>query len=255
MITLDTAAWLMACGLALAAGIAALELLCAPRAYADDGPFGWPLLRRELPPALHGLDYLFHARGMRALVLAQLLAALALPFWSSSLPAWLVLATTLLTAIRYRGTYNGGSDSMLVIVALAVALARAAPGSALALGALAYAAAQVVLSYFIAGIAKLQDPAWRRGTALTQLVALPQYRVPPLAARLLGHPAISQLAGHLMLAFELLSPLALLHPIACAVVLAIGAAFHLANALSFGLNRFLWAWLAAYPAVLLFGTR
>lgn len=253
MITLDTALCLMACGLAIAAGIAALELLCAPRAYADDGPFAWPLLRRELPLSL--LDYLFDARGMRGLLVAQLVAAVALPLWSSSLPAWLILATTLLTAIRFRGTYNGGSDSMLVIVALTVALARTAPGSALALGALAYAAAQVVLSYFIAGVAKLQDPAWRRGTALIQLVALPQYRVPPRAARLLARPAIARLAGYVMLAFELLSPLALLHPIPCVVVLAIGAAFHLANALTFGLNRFLWTWLAAYPAVLLFGTR
>jgi len=33
------------------------------------------------------------------------------------------------------------------------------------------------------------------------------------------------------------------------IALAIGAAFHLANAFAFGLNRFLWAWLAAYPAL------
>jgi hypothetical protein len=33
-------------------------------------------------------------------------------------------------------------------------------------------------------------------------------------------------------------------------MLAIAAVFHLTNAVVFGLNRFLWAWLAAFPALL-----
>jgi hypothetical protein len=32
--------------------------------------------------------------------------------------------------------------------------------------------------------------------------------------------------------------------------LALTAAFHLANACLFGLNRFLWVWLAAYPSLI-----
>jgi hypothetical protein len=32
--------------------------------------------------------------------------------------------------------------------------------------------------------------------------------------------------------------------------LALAAAFHLANACLFGLNRFFWVWLAAYPSLI-----
>jgi hypothetical protein len=35
----------------------------------------------------------------------------------------------------------------------------------------------------------------------------------------------------------------------------VAAAFHLANACLFGLNRFLWIWLAAYPPLLWFQER
>ena len=36
------------------------------------------------------------------------------------------------------------------------------------------------------------------------------------------------------------------------VILALGlaAAFHVANALLFGLNRFVWFWLSAYPSII-----
>ena len=110
-------------------------------------------------------------------------------------------------------------------------------------------AAQLVLSYFIAGISKLRDPAWLRGTALPQLVQLPQYAVPAWAAALLSRPTLAALAAWAMLAFECASPAALVDPTVCAALLAFGATFHLVNAIVFGLNRFLWAWPAAYPAL------
>ena len=53
-----------------------------------------------------------------------------------------------------------------------------------------------------------------------------------------------------MLAFECSAPIVLVDPTVCVAWLAIGAAFHLVNAVVFGLDRFLWTWLAAYPALL-----
>jgi uncharacterized protein YhhL (DUF1145 family) len=51
---------------------------------------------------------------------------------------------------------------------------------------------------------------------------------------------------------ELAFPLALLDARLLWAALSLAALFHLANALLFGLNRFLWTWLAAYPALLWF---
>jgi Vitamin K-dependent gamma-carboxylase len=244
----------MARGLAVAAAVAALELLVVRRALADTGVFAWPVLRRELagaPRAIRALaDLVLCYRGTRALLVVQLAAALALPWIDHPAPAWLVLATSLAFSIRCRGSYNGGSDAMLIIVALAVALARTAPGLPLARAGLAYAAAQLVLSYFVAGIAKLQDRTWRSGRALPLLVRLPHYGVPPGAAALLSRPVIARSAAWAMLGFECSAPIALVDPTVCAAWLAAGAGFHLVNAITFGLDRFLWTWLAAYPALI-----
>lgn len=256
--TLATAITWLARLTAVAATVAALELLCARRALADTGVFSWPVLRGELARAPRAVrvvaDAALSYRGTFAVLAVQLAAALTLPWLAHPAPAWLVFATTLTIAIRFRGSYNGGSDAMLLVVTLALALARSAPDSQLARAGLAYAAAQLVLSYFVAGVAKLGDPAWRRGTALPIVLALPHYHVAPRIAAALSRPAIARLAGWAMLGFECAFPLALVGPRACTTLLAIGAAFHLANAVVFGLNRFLWTWLAAYPALLYWAT-
>ena len=52
--------------------------------------------------------------------------------------------------------------------------------------------------------------------------------------------------------FELLLPISLFDQRLLIAALAIAALFHLANACLFGLNRFFWIWLAAYPSLLWF---
>jgi hypothetical protein len=50
--------------------------------------------------------------------------------------------------------------------------------------------------------------------------------------------------------FELVFPLALLSPQALVIGLGLAVLFHFVNACLFGLNRFFWIWLAAYPSLL-----
>jgi hypothetical protein len=229
---------------ALAIAIAALELLIARRALSDDGVFAWSILRRDyVHPRIAGL--LFSYRSTLVVILLQLCAALALPWLDHAAPAWIAFATTLAIAVRFRGSYNGGSDSMLLVVTLSLAFARTWPEHARI--ALTYCAVQLVLSYLLAGVAKLRDPAWRSGHALAILVELPQYRVPRRLASLVT--SLSRIGSWAILAFEIAFPVVFASPLACTIMLAIGAAFHVANALVFGLNRFLWTWLAAYPAL------
>lgn len=267
--TLEAATAWLARGAAVAAVVAALELLWVRRAVADTGVFAWPVLRAELSAAPVWVrtvaDSVLSYRGTMVVVSLQLAGALALPWFAHPALPWLVLTCSLVVSIRFRGTYNGGSDAMLVVVLLALALVRTAPPSnelaadrlsggaptsELAAAGLAYATAQLVLSYFIAGITKLRDRAWRSGRAVPLLVRLPQYRVPPRAAAVLSRPVIARLATWSVLAFECSAPLAFAHPTICHALLICGAGFHLANAIVFGLNRFLWTWLAAYPALL-----
>jgi hypothetical protein len=233
---------------ALATAIAALELIIVRDAFSDRGVYAWSVLRAEYGILARPLGLVFGARGTLVLLFVQLAAAIALPVFAHPAPAWIAFGTSLAISIRWRGSYNGGSDAMLLVVLLAIAIGRTAPS--LADAALAYAAVQLVLSYFVAGVAKLGDPAWRAGRALPILVSLPHYRVPPRAAALLAAPLAGRVLAYAMLAVECTFPLALLHPTVCIAYLAIGGCFHLVNAFVFGLNRFLWIWLAAYPALL-----
>lgn len=233
---------------ALATAICALELVIVREAFSERGVYAWSVLSANQGRLARPLAWIFGARGTLAILVLQLAAAIALPLVAHPAPAWIAFGTTLAIAVRWRGSYNGGSDAMLLVVLLAIAIARTVPSHANA--ALAYAAVQLVLSYFIAGVVKLRDPAWRAGRAMPIIVTLPHYRVPARAAALLASPRVGRALAYGMLAFELTFPVALLHPTACIVYLAIGATFHLANALAFGLNRFLWIWLAAYPALL-----
>lgn len=237
----DASTW-MARLASLAVVIAALELLVVRRALGEQGSFRWSILGRDYGPRLRTLlTPVFGTRGITAILVLQLASGVALPLVAHPLVPAMAAATTLAIAVRFRGTFNGGSDSMLLVVLVALAL----PGRS----GLALAAIQLVLSYAIAGLAKLGDPAWRRGTALATLVQLPHYAVPRALAPLLSG-RLGRVTAFAMLAFECTFPLALVDPAACTAYLAVGAAFHLGNAITFGLNRFLWTWLAAYPALM-----
>jgi hypothetical protein len=232
----------------LATAICALELIIVREAFSERGVYAWSVLRADYGVLARPLGILFGARGTLALLVLQLAAAIALPVVAHPAPAWIAFGASLAISIRWRGSYNGGSDAMLLVVLLVIAIGRTAPS--LANAALAYAAVQLVLSYFIAGVAKLGDPAWRAGRALPILVALPHYRVPPRAAAFLSRPHAARVLTYAMLAVECTFPLALLDHDVCVAYLVVGGCFHLVNALVFGLNRFLWVWIAAYPALL-----
>ena len=145
----------------------------------------------------------------------RLFASLALFLCPANALVWLLIAITLLTAIRFGGSLNGGSDAMTMVVL----------SSRLVPWGRTYLAVQLTLSYFVAGLVKLRLPEWRNGRALTALTGLPAG---------LSWPA---------LLWECSFPLAWFCP---APYLTVGALFHLINTRRLGLNRFFWIWLAAY---------
>jgi uncharacterized protein YhhL (DUF1145 family) len=102
----------------------------------------------------------------------------------------------------------------------------------------------------MAGAVKIINPAWRSGRALVDVFLFSAYPVSESLRRYSNTPRMLLLASWMVMLLELLFPLSLLHHTALYTALALTAAFHLVNALLFGLNRFLWIWLAAYPSLL-----
>ena len=178
--------------------------------------------------------------------------------WQASLCHLLLLGSSAFLVVRMRGPLCGGSDSMFFHVQLGLLVASLGfLHPALPKLGLGWIAAQSVLSYLLAGIAKLRNPRWRNGDALRSLLQSEGPYVLWQHARSVAKaplPCVT-LAWSLM-AFELLFPLVLILPSdARLIVLSLGLAFHILNAVVLGLNRFIWAWGATYPALLYFGSK
>lgn len=151
---------------------------------------------------------------------------------------------------RFQGPYNGGSDRMAHLITWALAASYLAPSPILQQTAFAYLAAQLILSYVISGWVKLVNPDWRKGQALCDVFAFSAYPVSEGLRRLADRRALLRGGSWLVIGFEVAFPLALLTQPTLFAALFIGAGFHLANACLFGLNRFFWIWLAAYPSLI-----
>lgn len=163
---------------------------------------------------------------------------------------WAQMALGLRWLRRYDGPFNGGADKMTLLILACLSALHLAPSRFWQEMALAYLGLQLVLSYFISGQVKLMNPDWRGGAALRDVFLFSAYPASEDLRRLSAARGFCLWGGRAVVGFELAFPLALLHPAALAAALSLAALFHLANALLFGLNRFFWIWLCAYPALI-----
>jgi len=168
-------------------------------------------------------------------------------------PGWMALAL-LVNGVallrRFGGPYNGGSTRMGLLILICLTLAEFAPGETWKATAFGYLGAQVALSYFISGWVKVVNPEWRSGRALRDVFLFSAYPAAESFRRLAERPRLLAAAGWGVMMLELLFPLSLLTAPTLYAALALCAAFHLANAVLFGLNRFFWIWLTAYPSLI-----
>lgn len=197
------------------------------------------------------VEHLRRFADERALFLTRI--GLCVLVISGVVSPWPIVGLALLSLLilgRFQGPYNGGSDRMGLLALWCLTTGTLLPGEKGREIAFGYLGAQLVLSYFIAGWVKVLNPDWRRGQALRQVFAFSAY---PVSENLRGwaqRPGVMLAMSWAVMGFELVFPLTLFWRPALEVALVVAAVFHLANACLFGLNRFFWTWLAAYPAIL-----
>ena len=173
-------------------------------------------------------------------------------------PSLTLIALTILSVItlhHFQGPYNGGSDRMSVLILWCLTLAHLLPNPRWQELAFSYLALQLTLSYFISGWVKLVNADWRNGHALSDIFAFSAYPVAENLRALATYPRTLLLASWAVIVFEVAFPMALFAPVSLIAALCIAATFHFANACLFGLNRFFWIWLAAYPSLIWFQSR
>jgi hypothetical protein len=124
------------------------------------------------------------------------------------------------------------------------------PSGVLSEVAFGYLGVQVILSYFISGQVKITNPEWRNGRALQDVFRFSAYPVAESLRALAHRPRLLWFASWGVMSFEILFPLSLVSSEVLISALCVAAIFHVANACLFGLNRFVWFWIASYPSIL-----
>lgn len=191
------------------------------------------------------------ARGAERRLFASRLvlsAAVALG-WYAAAAEWLLLALSVAILRRFQGPYNGGCDRMSLLILICLCLAHLAPTTLLKEASLGYLAVQLVVSYAMSGWVKIRNADWRNGRALADVFEFSAYPVAENLRAYAHSAGVMRSMSWAVMIFELVFPLALMHHATLAVALIIAVTFHAANACLFGLNRFLWIWISAYPAL------
>ncbi|MGW0738269.1 hypothetical protein [Streptomyces sp. NPDC002851] len=239
--------------------VSSLEYLARPHALDDTSLASWPVLRlryRSLSTgaagALLSLALAFPAVLVTYSVRAAAAAAL-LPFtlYGPLHVALLGLVVTSTCVLALRGGYGcEGSDQVLMIVFCTLLLVAAHPSPpALRLG-LWFVALQACLAYCVSGIYKVTSRVWRDGTGLIGVLGTRSLGTPHVAVWLAAHPITARRLSSGVAVFETLFPLVLVSPTTwLPYFLIAGIGFHLSCALLMGLNCFVWAFTATYPAI------
>ena len=233
-----------------------LEYLRMKQATGPEGLWAWSVQRRDIPQAWirRVLDVLFNPTVHQCHLWFRLLAAVILIIDGGSFALLLFLFLgNLLILIRWRGAFNGGSDFLTLVVLTGLLIAYTVGlGADTDIGVkagLCYICIQSITSYFISGWVKILRPEWRSGEAMTIFLNGAIYG--PLSENhLLRRPRLAFLGSWAFILWECAFPFALVDPVHALGFCIVAAGFHFLVFCFFGLNRFFWAWICSFPAII-----
>lgn len=248
-------------GAGLVMAITAAEMLTKFRVYMRSGILTWELGRRAEPvaksPLLRRLgDFFYKERRFRALFVLRLALGLGLAacgiFAYLSPPLLLAaLLSSLLVAYR-AGPGQDGSFQLRILILCVLFTCSISPRDSLSFQVgLYFLSAQLILSYLLAGIAKIRGHAWRDGTALVGIFGTVYHGVGWVHRLLSGRQGLSKALSWFVIGFEILFPLILTgQGWLVLVLLAVTTLFHLSTSFLMGLNGFFLSFAAAYPTLI-----
>jgi hypothetical protein len=195
------------------------------------------------------------SRGVRRLFITRLVAAASVFALHSNRGVVVVASGTILvTSLMFYCIHpegHDGADQMSTVTFGGIFFGAIVPGDRGMTLALCFVGAQTCLSYTTAGLAKGVGPKWRRGAALPMILRTRDYGAVWAGALVAKSKWLAVAGCWFVILIESLFPLAVLAPWpVCVTVCMLMAVLHASIALTMGLNVFLFAFLATYPAVL-----
>ncbi len=229
-----------------------LEFIKIKESISENGIWRWSEIRTDylfLPNRIQkGLDWVMAPNHFMEMMTLRFYTSILAFLYPHFLLIFIFLFfTSFLITLRWRGSFNGGSDYMTLIILLCLCLGMIFP--VLSKAVLWYMALQLISSYFLAGFYKIRQAKWRNGTAVYGFVSSPSYKSQNFFIDKSRDPIFAMVMAWGVMIFELSFPLVLSHPYLTGLYLITGLLFHLANYAAFGLNRFFWVWSAGYPAL------
>lgn len=236
-------------------GIQTLEYWRLRPAMQGAGLWVWFIQRQDVPTpwVRRCLDALFTPNMFSALLLTRFMALISLAAQGGHLVnVGFLFVSNLALLIRWRGAFNGGSDFMTLVVLSGLLMAQVA--SCFTTQEMAWRAGfwyitiQSITSYFMSGSVKLIKSEWRNGSAMTIFLNASIHGPLP-ASHWLRKPGLAVTGSWAFILWECAAPLALLEARLAVVFCGIAAFFHFLVFWFFGLNRFFWAWISTFPAI------
>ena len=244
------------CGISLI--IQTFEFLALREPLSARGVWTYAIGRDDLAHASASTQRLFAFLSRDHVWLAHLYlrilasGALVINGGSPALMAFLFFGSVVVL-IRWRGAFNGGSEFMTIVVLSGLFIASLGGwfgDQELGLRAgLIYIAIHSASSYFISGGVKLLNADWRSGRALPLFLDEGVYG-PLSPTSLYWKKPVAMLCSWSFMIWECLAPLAFLDMGFALVYCAIAGVFHVLVFWYFGLNRFVFAWLSTFPAII-----
>lgn len=239
--------------------IQSLEMLQLRKHLSNSGLWSWPIVQYDFKyfpsPLFVIFNFLLSYPNIIFVVILQLFLSLSLIIYPHFILILCLFICTLLISLRWRGSFNGGSDSLTLLCLAAVLLcavflsALPLANSKPSLAALWFIAIHGSLSYGLAGGVKLKERSWRNGAALRDYLQSSTYSIPASIVAISERSLTCVVASWLIIIFECSFPFLVFFSSYKTEVLIAGVLFHAVNIYLLGLNRFFYAWLATYPAL------
>jgi hypothetical protein len=239
--------------------VSSLELLARPKLVDDASLMSWPVFRLRHPWFATGTSGAAIGRVLDfprilGVIGLRLIAALLLVAVPTTGPVHVLLLglVALGTSMLILRTTFGldGADQLVLIAFTTLALVSVHPSAVAVQLGLWFIALQSCLAYFTAGIYKVTSRTWWDGSALTGVLGTLSYGNRSLAGWFQRHGRTALWCSRLFCASEAAFPLVLLCPPGwLPYFLAWGVVFHVSCAVIMGLNDFVWAFVATYPAI------
>jgi hypothetical protein len=236
--------------------VSSLELLAIRDAFRENGLLSWRVVRLDRPKVMGLLGifgFLMKWPGIQALIAARSVAALVCAIWCMRGPAPLSLIAVYMV-LGFLLTLRApllvdGAERMMNVAVVTCFLAGCVGGEPAGRIGLCFLAAQLSLAYSTSGIVKIGVSGWKRGRLPREILSTVSFGRGNLHASLSLRPhlgrslALGLIVGELLWGFAPWVPPRLAFSlIACALL------FHLTAAAVMGLNTFLFAFTAAFPA-------